>query len=198
MSLKKILVRFFKKIKGTSSTRTLFIETHVETKYTQHLQIDCICVPQDSNSNDQPTTNTTRKQASKFEAEDEQANLDESNFDLELLIQKTLTDCDNEWDRSTGKEIIDTKSRGGQGGNLQKCLPSKGSFSFVHVDFDGEGGMAHIIENVDKFDRLRLLESVAKGIMGNVLANLRKPLKWVQAVENAKRMSGKFSEFVKE
>ena len=61
----------------------------------------------------------------------------------------------------------------------------KGNFSFVHVDFDGEGGMAHIIENVDKYDRMKLLESVAKGVLGNVLINLSQPLKRFEAIENA-------------
>ena len=55
----------------------------------------------------------------------------------------------------------------------------------MHVDFDGEGGMAHIIENVDKYDRMKLLESVAKGVLGNVLTNLQQPLKRFEAIENA-------------
>ena len=64
-------------------------------------------------------------------------------------------------------------------------MPTKGIFSFVHVDFDGEGGMAHLIENVEKYDRMKLLESVAKGVLGNELTNLHKPLKRSEAIENA-------------
>jgi hypothetical protein len=30
-------------------------------------------------------------------------------------------------------------------------MPTKGSFEFIHVDFDGKGGVAKIIEDSKKF-----------------------------------------------
>ena len=90
--------------------------------------------------------------------------------------------------------MIDTK---GMRGDLSRCLPTKGRFSFAHIDFDGMGGFAHIIEDTAKFGKFRILEALAGGPLGNVMFNLKQPLRR----EECFRMSGKlkcsFSEFLK-
>lgn len=52
-------------------------------------------------------------------------------------------------------------------------MPAKGKFSFVHVDFDGVGGLAHLIEDTAKFGKYRALETLAGGPLGNVMVNLK-------------------------
>jgi|ERR1719469_471506 len=90
--------------------------------------------------------------------DDEQDDIDD--FDLEIVFQKVLLEGDSEWKQSTAKKVIDTKAKRG---DLSKCLPTKGRFSFVHVDFDGMGGLAHIIEDTAKFGKYRVLEALAGG-----------------------------------
>lgn len=97
--------------------------------------------------------------------------MDQDGFDLELLFHKTLMEADTEWKKSTmQRSVIDTRAKRG---DVSRCLPSKGSFSYVHIDFDGLGGFAHLIEDTAKFDRLKMLEVVASGPLGHVMINLR-------------------------
>jgi hypothetical protein len=46
----------------------------------------------------------------------------------------------------------------------------------VHVDFNGTGGFAHIIENTDKYTQSKALE-VMSGALGNVMVNINQPLR---------------------
>jgi hypothetical protein len=43
----------------------------------------------------------------------------------------------------------------------------------VHIDFNGEGGVAHIIEDSIKFTKYKALETLASGPLGIVMVNLR-------------------------
>jgi hypothetical protein len=91
--------------------------------------------------------------------------------DIELFFRKTLTEGDSEWKMSTTKmQVIDTKP---WRGNIQKCLPSKGSFNFVHVDLNGEGGIAHLIEDSRVFTRFKALETLASGPLGITIVNIK-------------------------
>ena len=105
-----------------------------------------------------------------------------SDFDLELVFQKALLEGDSEWKQSTAERLIDTKAKRG---DLSKCLPGKGRFNFVHVDFEGQGGIAHIIEDTAKFGKYRALETVAGGPLGNVIVNLKQPLRRDECVRLA-------------
>ena len=43
------------------------------------------------------------------------------------------------------------------------------------MDFDGLGGMAHIIEDTAKFGKFRVLDTLANGPLGNIMVNLKHP-----------------------
>ena len=91
--------------------------------------------------------------------------------DLELYFRKTLLEADSQWNLSTtAKQVIDTKP---WRGNVQKCMPTRGRFSFVHIDFNGEGGVAHLIEDSSKFTKYKALETLASGPLGIVIVNLK-------------------------
>jgi len=77
--------------------------------------------------------------------------------DLDTFFKTALTEghaTSSEWKKSHHASIIDTKK---YRGNVSKCLPTKGTFSYVHVDVNGEGGFAHIVEDEVKFGRNRAL-----------------------------------------
>ena len=65
---------------------------------------------------------------------------------------------------------------------MKKCLPLKGKYSFVHIDFDGLGGMAHIIEDSNKFGKYKALETIASGPLGLVMYNLKSSMKREKAL----------------
>lgn len=44
--------------------------------------------------------------------------------------------------------MVDTK---GYKGDLSRYLPNKGTFRFIHVDVNGKGGVAKIIDNEKSF-----------------------------------------------
>lgn len=93
---------------------------------------------------------------------------EESN--IEVILQKAVTEGDSEWNRSTARKLIDTRAKRG---DLAACLPRKGKFSFVHVDFDGQGGVAKVIEDFRKYGRYRVLEAISGACMGNTMVNMQ-------------------------
>ena len=90
--------------------------------------------------------------------------------DLDIFFRKTLLDSGSEWEKSHHKKVIDTKEHRG---NVSKAIPNKGKFSYVHVDINGEGGFAHIVEDEAKFGRTRALQALSEGPLGNTLTNLK-------------------------
>ena len=66
------------------------------------------------------------------------------------------------------------------------------------MDFDGLGGMAHLIEDTLKFGRHRALETLAGGPLGNVVINLKQPLKRDECIRLAQTLKQKFSAFLAE
>lgn len=151
MSLKKTMARYWRGGAEEGTNRTVFIETSFEQDSLRggHMIIDAVSVPEASGDEDEDEIN---------------------DFDLELVFQKVLLEGDSEWKQSTAKKVIDTKAKRG---DLSKCLPTKGRFSFVHIDFDGLGGLAHIIEDTAKFGKFRVLEALAGGPLCNVMFNLK-------------------------
>ena len=89
--------------------------------------------------------------------------------------------------------MIDTTAKRG---DVQKCLPLKGKFSFVHVDFDGLGGMAHIIEDSAKFGKYKALETVANGPLGLVMFNIKSKMSRNKALSLVRELKQKFKEFI--
>ncbi len=85
-----------------------------------------------------------------------------------------MTDGSSEWEKSHHKKIIDTKVHRG---NISKSVPSKGQFSYIHIDINGEGGIAHIIEDEAKFGRNKALQALSEGPLGNTITNLKVPLR---------------------
>mmetsp|Transcript_7436 Transcript_7436/g.8605 ORF Transcript_7436/g.8605 Transcript_7436/m.8605 type:complete len:88 (-) Transcript_7436:27-290(-) len=81
-------------------------------------------------------------------------------------------------------------------GDLSRCLPTKGRFSFVHIDFDGMGGIAHVIEDTLKFGKFRILDALAGGPLGNVMFNLKQPLRREECRRISQKMKSSFSEFL--
>ena len=85
------------------------------------------------------------------------------------------------------KRVINTEE---QVGNIWKCMPVGGNFSYVNVDFNGFGGFVQMIdepESYDQFKSLNLINSLIGGgmqsinvpiaeIKGKELANLIRPL----------------------
>lgn len=70
----------------------------------------------------------------------------DNEFDIEIFFKKSLQEDDADW--GTHKSIIDTKPKKGM---IWKCLPTTGVFNYVHIDFNGGGGFAHIIEDSRKY-----------------------------------------------
>ena len=107
--------------------------------------------------------------------------------DIELYFRKTISEGDSEWKLSTTKRaVIDTKP---WRGNIQRCMPSKGQFSFVHIDLNGEGGIAHLIEDTRLFTRYKALETLANGPLGITIVNIRQGPPRELAISHAKQMA---------
>jgi len=113
----------------------------------------------------------------------------EEMVDLELYFKKSLQDDDAEW--ATHKALIDTKARKGQ---IWKCLPESGQFNYVHIDFNGVGGFAHIIEDARRFGPLKALE-VLGGALGLDFVNLTIPLRKEKAEGHARRVRALFEKY---
>jgi len=73
-------------------------------------------------------------------------------------------------------------------------LPSNGNFSYVHVDFNGLGGFAHIIEDQTKYTATKALE-VLSGAIGQTLVNLNNPMRRDKAVKYAIEIKKKFGPY---
>ena len=67
-------------------------------------------------------------------------------------------------------------------------MPTKGRFSFVNIDFDGLGGIAHVIEDTLKFGRFRALETLAVGPLGHVILNIKHSLRREECMNHAKKL----------
>jgi len=77
---------------------------------------------------------------------------------------------------------------------IWKCLPSEGNFNYVHIDFNGLGGFAHIIEDSRKYNLNKALE-VLGGAIGHDYVNLSIPLRREKAqkyVRDIKKMYYKY------
>jgi hypothetical protein len=71
--------------------------------------------------------------------------------DARMYFKKAFLDQDFEW--STNKKLVDTTA---YKGNLTKILNE--NFSYVNVDFNGQGGFLHVIEDERRFNQVFLKE----------------------------------------
>jgi len=95
---------------------------------------------------------------------------EEVEFDIEVTLSKSLLESESEWERTNSKSLIDTKS---YKGDLSRYLPNKGKFNFVHVDVDGKGGFAKMIENKKSFPACFIIKVIAEGPLQLDMYNLR-------------------------
>ncbi|TNV79213.1 hypothetical protein FGO68_gene12107 [Halteria grandinella] len=109
--------------------------------------------------------------------------------DMEVFFKKSLQDDDSEW--GTHKKIIDTKARKGM---IWRCMPSTGQFNYVHIDFNGLGGFAHVIEDSKKFGKTKALE-VLGGAMGHDFVNLSIPFRKEKAEKYVKDIRQRFKKY---
>jgi hypothetical protein len=70
-------------------------------------------------------------------------------------------------------------------------LPNTGNFNYVHIDFSGTGGFAHIIEDTRKYSQHKALE-VLGGAIGLDFVNLGIPLRRETAIKHAKDIRKRF------
>jgi hypothetical protein len=57
---------------------------------------------------------------------------------------------------------------------------------------NGEGGVAHLIEDTKKLTKFKVLETLANGPLGITIVNVRQPAAKEVALEKAKLMKEKF------
>ena len=55
-------------------------------------------------------------------------------------------------------------------GNIWKCLPIGGKFSYVSIDFNGFGGFVQIIEDPESYEALKALNLVNSLIGGSMMS----------------------------
>ena len=75
---------------------------------------------------------------------------------------------------------------------IWKCLPSTGQFNYVHIDFNGEGGFAHIIDDAKKYSEIKAIEVLA-GAIGHELISLKIPMRTDKAYKYVREIKAKFS-----
>ena len=73
-----------------------------------------------------------------------------------IFFQKEFSEAGYEW--SNNKKVVDTRGRG-----VQTTVPK--GFPYVHVDFDCEGGFAHVVDSRRHYRSLLALE-VARDLLG--------------------------------
>ena len=75
---------------------------------------------------------------------------------------------------------------------IWKCLPTSGSFNYVHIDFNGLGGFAHIIEDSRKYSETKALE-VLGGAIGHDFVNLSIPFRREKAKDYVRDIRKRFN-----
>ena len=91
--------------------------------------------------------------------------------------------------QSTSKAIIDTRS---YKGDLSRYFPRKGKFCFTHVDFEGKGGFAKVIEDSRSFGSYFLLKDLAEGPLQLPLFNIRQSLGRDKIIERVGQLKSEF------
>ena len=113
----------------------------------------------------------------------------DDEFEIESLLFQSLKESETEWERSNSKAVIDTKSHRG---DLSRYFPRKGKFQLTHVDIDGKGGFAKVIEDSRKFGGYFLLKSLADGPLQIPLFNVRQSLSREKVLEKVKMLRNEF------
>lgn len=89
--------------------------------------------------------------------------------EVKLMYKKSLQEQDTDW--SEHKQLIETYLNKG---NVRKYINEK--FSYVHVNFDNEGGYLHVISDINRFNSLFLKEILSIPLKKNYF-EIRNPKK---------------------
>ncbi len=108
---------------------------------------------------------------------------------MELFFRKSFLEDDSEWGQH--RKIIDTKAKNGM---IWKSLPTSGVFNYVHIDFNGQGGFAHIIEDTKKYNESKALE-VLGGAIGYDFVKLNIPLRKDKALKFVRDIKRQFVKY---
>ncbi len=100
-----------------------------------------------------------------------------------------MKESETEWERSNSASVIDTKS---YKGDLSRYFPRKGKFELTHVDFDGKGGYAKVIEDSRKFGSYFILKVLADGPLQMPMFNVRQSLNREKVLEKVKILTNEF------
>ena len=66
------------------------------------------------------------------------------------------------------------------------------------MDFDGQGGLAHIIEDSAKFGKYKALDTLASGPLGLVMYNIKSTMNREKSFQLVKELKGKFKNFLQD
>ena len=113
----------------------------------------------------------------------------DNEFDIESLLFQSLKQSETEWERSNSKSVIDTRS---YKGDLSHYFPRKGKFLLTHVDVDGKGGFAKVIEDSRQFGSYFILKTLADGPLQIPMFNIRQSLSREKVLEIVKILTNEF------
>lgn len=109
--------------------------------------------------------------------------------DCKMYFHKALSDSDVKW--SQHKKIISTVEKRGA---IIKVIPE--GFSYIHIDFEGRGGYAHVIEEPKKF-QYNMASEVIGGVLGldKIEIKMMETRPIAQKLEMAKKIKADFKNY---
>ena len=112
---------------------------------------------------------------------------EEMSEEVRLFFTKSLLEDDAEW--ASHRKVIDTVAKGGI---IKKVIPW--NMEYLHVDFNGRGGFAHVIEDERRYGPHLHLE-VLSSALGIEDVNFSIPLGKHEQEEEGRRMRKQFKPF---
>jgi hypothetical protein len=122
------------------------------------------------------------------------AAVQDEEIDLESLLFQSLKESETEWERSNSKSVIDTR---GYKGDLSRYFPRKGKFSLTHVDIDGKGGFAKLIEDPKRFGSYFILKVLAEALLQIPMYNVRQSLGREQILQKKDFLANEFKKLTR-